>query len=86
MRTCFLTREEAWTYYYACYLLSIGYPLVNSYFTEAQLTNTQQRAMSIIFAKCGYNRNTKREILYGPLEVGGANFRTLYDQQGIGQI
>ena len=86
MRTCTLTREEAWTYYYACYLPSIGYPLANLYFTEAQLTNIQRKAMSIIFAKCGYNRNTKREILYGPLELGGANFRHLYDQQGIGQI
>ena len=26
MRTCTLTREETWTYYYACYLPSIGYP------------------------------------------------------------
>ena len=42
--------------------------------------------MSIIIAKCGYNRNTKRAIIYGPLEYGGANFRRLYDQQGIGQV
>lgn len=27
-----------------------------------------------------------REVLFGPLELGGANFRRLYDQQGIGQI
>jgi hypothetical protein len=86
MRNCSLTREEAWTFYYACYLPSIGYPLANSYFTEAQLTNIQRKAMAVIYAKCGYNRNTKREILFGPLELGGANFRHLYDQQGIGQI
>lgn len=42
--------------------------------------------MSIIVARCGYNRNTKKEILYGPLELGGANFRHLYIQQGGGQI
>ena len=83
---CALIPEEAWTFYYACYLPSIGYPLANSYFTEAQLTNIQRKAMSIIIAKCGYNRNTKRAIIYGPLEYGGANFRRLYDQQGIGQI
>ncbi len=86
MKTCALTREEAWTYYYACYLPSIGYPLATSYFTRQQLDNIQRKAMSIIFAKCGYNRNTKRDILYGPLELGGANFRRLYDQQGIGQV
>ena len=86
MRTCHLTREEAWTYYYACYLPGIGYALANSYITEAQLTNIQRKAMSIIYSKCGYNRNTKKEILFGPIELGGANFRHLYDQQGIGQI
>ncbi|KAI2490272.1 hypothetical protein MHU86_24293 [Fragilaria crotonensis] len=83
---CSLTPEEAWTFYYACYLPSIGYPLANSHFTAAQLNNIQRKAMSIIIAKCGYNRNTKRAIIYGPLEYGGANFRRLYDQQGIGQV
>jgi hypothetical protein len=42
--------------------------------------------MSEIFAKCGFNRKTKREILYGPAHLGGANFRTLYSVQGIGQV
>jgi hypothetical protein len=50
------------------------------------LANIQRKAMSTIIAKCGYNRNTKRAIIYGPLEYGGANFRRLYDQQGIGQV
>ncbi|KAI2514379.1 hypothetical protein MHU86_272 [Fragilaria crotonensis] len=81
-----LTREESWTFYFATYLPSMSYPLANSHFTERQLTQIQRKAMSIIFAKCGYNRNMKREILYGPLEYGGSNFRRLYDQQGIGQI
>ena len=39
-----------------------------------------------IIAKCGYNCNTKRAIIYGPMEYGGANFRRLYDQQGIAQV
>lgn len=42
--------------------------------------------MSRIVPKCGYNRNTKKEILFGPLQYGGANFRHLYDQQGLGQL
>jgi hypothetical protein len=42
--------------------------------------------MQIIIAKCGYNRHTKREILYGPKEYGGASFRHLYVLQGIGQV
>ena len=40
----------------------------------------------IIVAKCGFNRHIKREVLYGPTHLGGAEFSELYDQQGIGQV
>ena len=80
-----LTRLESWTFYYACYLPSVGYPLACSSLTRKQLDDVQRKAMSIMVARCGYNRNTKKEILYGPLELGGANFRSLYVQQGVGQ-
>ena len=83
---CPLSRLEAWTYYYACYLPSVGYPLSCSSLTRQQLETVQRKAMSIIIARCGFNRNTKKEILYGPLELGGANFRPLYVQQGVGQV
>jgi S-adenosylmethionine:tRNA-ribosyltransferase-isomerase (queuine synthetase) len=59
-----LTREEAWTFYFSTYLPSISYPLANSHFTERQLTKIQKKAMNIMFAKCGYNRNTKRGIVW----------------------
>jgi hypothetical protein len=43
--------------------------------------------MARIVSKCGYNRNTKKEILYDPaLQYGGANFRHLFDQQGLVQL
>jgi hypothetical protein len=42
--------------------------------------------MSSMIAKCGYNRKTKREIIYGPAHLGGANFRTLYLVQSVGQV
>ena len=84
---CHLTPKEAWTYYYACYLPSIGYPLSCSSLTHAQLDRVQRTAMTIIVARCGYNRNTKREILYGPMSYGGANFRHLYMHLGVvGQL
>ena len=84
--SCPLTRLESWTFYYACYLPSVGYPLSCSSLTKSQLDDVQRKAMSIMVARCGYNRNTKKEILYGPLELGGASFRHLYVQQGVGQI
>ena len=84
--TCPLTRLEAWTYYFACYLPSVGYPLASSSLSKRQLDDVQKKAMAIIVARCGYNRNTKKEVLYGPLELGGANFRPLYVMQGTGQV
>ena len=81
-----LTREEAWTYYFAIYLPSVGYPLPNCHFTKHELDRIQRKFMSVIIAKCGFNRKTKREILYGPAHLGGANFRSLYSVQGVGQV
>jgi hypothetical protein len=81
-----LTRPEAWLYYRTTFLPAISYPLACSFFSRRQLDTLQTKSMSIIFARCGYNRNTKREILYGPMELGGASFRTLFVQQGTGQV
>ena len=64
----------------------MGYPLTCSSLTKAKCEDVQRKAFSIIVARCGFNRNTKRAILFGPLELGGANFRHLYVQQGTGQI
>ena len=82
---CPLTRLEAWTYYYACYLPRVSYPLSCSSLSRHQLDVIQRQAMKIIVARCGFNRNTRKEILYGPLALGGSSFRHLYVQQGINQ-
>jgi hypothetical protein len=54
-----LNRREAWTYYFAIYLPSIGYHLPNCHFSRKQLHTIQSKGMSAIFAKCGFNRKTK---------------------------
>ena len=79
------TREEAWTFYRSCYIPAVTYPLASSFLTQSQLKHIQCKAMAIITAKCGFNRNTKTEVLYGPKELGGADFRHLIVQQGIAQ-
>ena len=81
-----LKREETRLFYHACYLTSIGYPLTSTYFTHDQLDKIQRKAMAIIVARCGYNRNTKKELLYGLIEYGGADFYHLYRWQGYQQI
>ena len=61
--TCPLTRLEAWTYYYACYLPSVCHPLSCSSLSPKQLETIQKKAtMSIIVSRCGFNRNTKRRF------------------------
>ena len=84
--SCPLTRTEAWTFYFACYLTSVSYPLSCSALPRTQLDTIQRKAMSIIVPRCGFNRNTKKEILYGPMELGGACFRPLWVQQGVSQV
>ncbi|KAI2506079.1 hypothetical protein MHU86_8310 [Fragilaria crotonensis] len=81
-----LSRLEAWTFYFACYLPAVSYPLASSSLTKLDLERVQRKAMSIIVPRCGFNRNTKKAILYGPLALGGANFRSLYVQQGVSQV
>ncbi|KAI2491874.1 hypothetical protein MHU86_22670 [Fragilaria crotonensis] len=79
------TRDEAWTFYRSCYIPAVVYPLTSSFLSQSQLKHIQGKAMSIITAKCGFNRNTKTEVLYGPKDLGGADFRHLIVQQGISQ-
>ena len=81
-----LTRTESWTFYYAYYLPSITYPLSSSHFTSSQLDTVQRTALCILLARCGYNRNMKRAVVFGPSEYGGAGFLRLYDHQGISQV
>jgi hypothetical protein len=51
-----------------------------------QLQSIQAKGMRAIFAKCGFNHNTKSLILYGPSRLGVASFQHLYSEQGVGQI
>ena len=81
-----VSRAETILFYNACYLPSICYPLMCSYFTCQQLEKIQRRAMAIITARSGYNRNTKKEVLFGPIEFGGARFHHLYHKQGTQQV
>jgi hypothetical protein len=50
---CQLSPVEAWTFYFACFLPSIGYPLSCSSLTYAQLDRVQRKAMSIILSEIG---------------------------------
>ena len=85
--TCPLTRTEAWTFYYACYLTSVGYPrscvFINDPSTVGNYT-TQSHVNH--HPKMRVQSKYKTEVIYGPVELGGASFHPLWVQQGIGQV
>ena len=56
-----LNCDEAWTYDFAIFLPSVGYPLPLCHFSKSALDKIQWTVMSSLIAKCGYNRKTKRE-------------------------
>ena len=81
-----LNQQESWTFYFAIYLPSVGYPLPLCHFTKKELDALHRKVMSEMIARCGFCRKTKHEIIYGPADLGGACFRHPYAEQGIGQI
>jgi hypothetical protein len=79
-------RMDSWYFYTAIYLKSLGYVLPNCFFSHKQLHKVQQSALRAFLAKCGYNRNTHRLIVFAPIRYGGCGFLALYLIQGEGQI
>jgi hypothetical protein len=79
-------RTDSWFFYSAIYLKSIGYVLPNCFYEERELTKVQQSALRAFLAKCGFNRNTHRSIVFAPIRFGGCGFFALYLIQGEGQI
>jgi hypothetical protein len=79
-------RTDSWFFYTAIYLKSIGYVLPNCFFEERALHKVQKAALRSFLAKCGFNRNTHRSIVFAPIRYGGCGFSPLYLVQGEGQI
>jgi hypothetical protein len=79
-------RTDSWFFYSAIYLKSIGYVLPNCFFAERELTKVQSSALRAFLAKCGFNRNTARAIVFAPIRFGGCGFFPLFLIQGEGQI
>jgi hypothetical protein len=64
---------QAQAYYHTIYLPST-YVLPQSFFQPDILDQAEKKSMSAIFAKCGYNRNTHRSLLYGLTDFCGGGF------------
>ena len=81
-----LTRHEMWTYYFAVWLPSVTFPTPNYWITRKDMVKILSKVMPTIISKCGFNRNTKKTIIYGPWALGGGTFRDIYVEQGLGAL
>jgi hypothetical protein len=81
-----MTRQESWTYYFSMYLTSPGYPLPLSHFSAPELHALETKSLPALIARCGFNRNTLRVVLYGPARLNGGSLRPFATEQGVAQV
>jgi hypothetical protein len=79
-------RRISFLFYFSLYLPSIGYVIRQCFYTPAKREQIESKSMPLIFAKCGYNRNSPKILMYGHPSLSGGGFIRLYTIQGEGQI
>jgi hypothetical protein len=83
---CGGTRAESKMLYRAVWKPAVEYILPQSFLSKKQLQKIEKASLPKIYAKCGYNRNTSRAVLAGPIELGGGGFTPLYVTAGTGYV
>jgi hypothetical protein len=69
-----------------CDLLCLAIlPLTVTQFTQEQRDKITSPVLSSCMAQMGYNRNSPKEVVYGPVDMGGLGLHDLYVEQGIRQ-
>ena len=81
-----VTRQGALLAYYTVYIPTIQYTLPQSFFGRKRLEHAQASSLHKIIAKCGYNRNTARALIFAPSAYAGGGFLPWHLLQGEGQI
>lgn len=72
--------------YYTLFVPSVKYTLPQSFHTRTALDQAQTESLGKIIAKCGFNRNTARAIIFAPTSYAGGEFLPWYLLQGEGQV
>jgi exonuclease III len=86
IRASSVTHTEAWTFYHAIYLTSVGYPTTATHISDQDFLKIQGKATTAVLQKMGYSSTTAHAIVFGPQFFGGLSFRYLSVEQGIQQI
>ena len=64
----------------------VHYIAAQSYLSNAQMDKIDKESMPWLCAACGYNRNTAKDIMAAPIELGGAGFIPMKVAAKIGYV
>ncbi|OEU11291.1 hypothetical protein FRACYDRAFT_246405 [Fragilariopsis cylindrus CCMP1102] len=83
---CGCSRTETRLLYDTVWKPAIEYVIPQSFLSDKQLSKIEKACMPQIYAKCGFNRNTSRALLAGPVSLGGGGFTPLKVTAGAGYV
>ena len=64
----------------------IEYPLTVTQFSQKDCDMIVSPVLRACLSKMGYNQNMPKEVVFGPVELGGLGMHDLFIEQGIRQI
>ena len=76
-----LDAKSAARYYHSIFLPSVTYPLPTYCIPEKKLVDLQNQTVRPFLSRLGYARSMPRTVIFGPIKLGGADFKPLYDEQ-----
>jgi hypothetical protein len=83
---CGGTRSKSRMLYKVVWKPAAEYIPTQLFLSEKQLKTIEKASMPKLYVKCGFNRNTSRAVLAGPIELGGGGLAPLYVTAGTGYV
>lgn len=81
-----ISRATARVAYRSIICPKLEFPLAVTQFTQQQCDSIASPVLGACLSKMGYNCNMPREVVYGPVELGGLGLHDLYIEQGLHQL
>jgi ribonuclease HI len=81
-----LAKETARLGYRTMVCPALEYPLTVTQFTQERCDKISSPILRSSLSQMGYNRNSPKEVVYGPEEMGGLGLHDLFIEQGIAQV
>ena len=81
-----LAIDEAWICYGAIYIPKVMYPCKIMYFHISECMSVTQKATAAFLPSMNFNRNTTRDVIFGPHWYGGIICHHGYARQGAESV